>query len=69
MLPVTLFALFGGASRSVRPAQFALASGVAAGVASVLFYMAIKRGPALIGMPLTGMYMLIPALLGLVFLR
>ena len=69
MLPVTLFALFGRASRWVRPAPLALASGVAAGVASVLFYVAIKKGPASVVMPLTGMYILIPALLGFIFLR
>ena len=56
MLPVTLFAL-------------AVASGLAAGVASVLFYVAIRKGPASAVMPLTGMYILIPSLLGFVFLK
>ena len=69
MLPVTLFAVFSRASRWVRPAPLALASGVAAGVASVLFYVAIKKGPASVVMPLTGMYILIPAFLGFIFLR
>jgi len=69
MLPITLFALAGGASRWTRPAPLALVSGVAAGIASVFFYIAIKRGPASVVMPLTGMYILIPALLGFVFLK
>jgi uncharacterized membrane protein len=42
---------------------------VAAGVASVLFYVAIRKGPASVVMPLTGMYILIPALLGFIFLK
>jgi transporter family protein len=69
MLPITLFALGGGAGRWVRPAPLALASGLAAGVASAFFYAAIKRGPASVVMPLTGMYILIPALLGFIFLK
>lgn len=69
MLPVTLFALSGSASRWVRPAPLAIASGLAAGVASVLFYVAIRKGPASVVMPLTGMYILIPALLGFIFLK
>jgi transporter family protein len=69
MLPVTLFALFGGTGRWIRPAPLALVSGLAAGVASVLFYVAIKKGPASVVMPLTGMYILIPALLGFIFLK
>jgi bacterial/archaeal transporter family protein len=69
MLPVTLFALFGGTNRWIRPAPLALVSGLAAGVASVLFYVAIKKGPASVVMPLTGMYIVIPALLGFIFLK
>lgn len=69
MLPITLFALAGGAGRWVRPAPLAFGSGLAAGVASVFFYMAMKRGPASVVMPLTGMYIVIPALLGFIFLK
>lgn len=69
LMPVTLFALLSNTGRSLRPAPLALASGLAAGVASVFFYAAIKRGPASVVMPLTGMYILIPALLGFVFLK
>lgn len=69
MLTVTLFALAGGASRWIRPAPLVIASGLAAGVASVLFYVAIRKGPASVVMPLTGMYILIPALLGFIFLK
>ena len=69
MLPVTLFALAAGANRWIRPAPLAVASGLAAGVASVLFYVAIRKGPASVVMPLTGMYILIPALLGFIFLK
>ena len=69
MLPVALFALAGGANRWVRPAPLSVASGLAAGVASVLFYVAIRKGPASVVMPLTGMYIMIPALLGFIFLK
>ena len=69
MLPVTLFALAGGVSRWIRPAPLVIASGLAAVVASVLFYVAIRKGPASVVMPLTGMYILIPALLGFISLK
>jgi len=69
MLPIAAFALAGGAARWARPSTLAVLSGLAAGVASVLFYVAIRRGPASVVMPVTGMYILIPALLGYVVLK
>lgn len=69
MLPISAFALAGGTGRWTRPVPLALVAGLAAGAATVCFYMAMKRGPASVVMPLTGMYILIPAVLGFVVLR
>jgi transporter family protein len=69
MLPITVFALAGGPTRLTRPAPFVLAAGLLAGVATICFYLAIRRGPASVVMPLTGMYILIPALLGFIVLK
>lgn len=69
MLPVTVYALSRGASRWTRPHPLILVSGVAAGLATVFFYIAIRKGPASVVVPLSGMYILIPALLGFTVLK
>ncbi len=69
LLPIAGFALAGGRANWARTSPLALASGLAAGVAAVFFYVAIRRGPASVVMPVTGMYVLIPALLGFLFLK
>jgi transporter family protein len=57
------------AARWQRNAEFALVAGVFAGIATVAFYIAVKNGPGSVVFPLTGMYILIPALLGFILLR
>ena len=69
MLPISAFALAGGTSRWAKPVPLALVAGLAAGAATVCFYVAMKRGPASVVMPLTGMYILIPAVLGFIVLK
>lgn len=69
LLPITLFAATSGPNRWLKPSPLAVLSGLAAGIATICFYLAIKRGPASVVMPLTGMYILIPALLGIVILK
>ncbi len=69
LLPVTVYALARGTERWARPHPLVLVSGVAAGLATVLFYIAIRKGPASVVVPLSGMYILIPAVLGFVVLK
>jgi uncharacterized membrane protein len=69
MLPVAAYAFARGSSRWAKPHPLILVSGVAAGLATVFFYIAIRKGPASVVVPLSGMYILIPALLGFVVLK
>ncbi|MFO7675152.1 MAG: EamA family transporter [bacterium] len=69
VLPIAAFALAAADRAALRPAPLALAAGLLAGIATVAFYIALGRGPASVVFPLTGMYILIPALLGIVLLR
>lgn len=47
----------------------ALLAGLLAGFASVCFYVALSRGPASVVVPLSGMYIVISAVLGYLFLQ
>jgi uncharacterized membrane protein len=47
----------------------ALGAGLAYGLALVFFFVALRRGPASVVVPLSGMYILIPAVLGFIFLK
>jgi bacterial/archaeal transporter family protein len=69
LVPITLFAVSRGVGRWARPTPGVIAAGLLAGVATVAFYLALRRGPASVVMPLTGMYILIPAVLGFVVLK
>lgn len=69
LLPIAVFALAAGARVGLRPSPVAGTAGLLAGIATVAFYIALSRGPASVVMPLTGMYILIPALLGILLLR
>jgi transporter family protein len=69
LLPISVFALTRGHGRWVRPTPLVLVAGLCAGVATIFFYMAMKKGPASVVMPLTGMYIMIPALLGFIVLK
>lgn len=46
-----------------------LISGTLAGLATIFFYLAMSRGPASVVIPLTGMYIIIPVLLGYLILK
>jgi drug/metabolite transporter (DMT)-like permease len=69
MLPVTAFALTDTGGKWTRPHPLALGAGLAYGLALVFFFVALRRGPASVVVPLSGMYILIPALLGFIFLK
>jgi uncharacterized membrane protein len=69
MLPVTAFALTDTGGKWTRPHPLALGAGLAYGLALVFFFVALRRGPASVVVPLSGMYILIPALPGFIFLK
>lgn len=70
LAPILAFALVtAGRGAALRPSWLVLGAGLAAGVATVAFYAALSRGPASVVVPLTGMYVVIPALLGMVLLK
>ncbi len=68
LFPITVFVVLNSPARLARPSPVVLIAGVCAGVATVAFYVALSRGPASVVLPLTGMYILIPAALGIAFL-
>ena len=68
LVPIAAFALTVGRTE-LRPTPLVALSGLLAGIATLAFYLALARGPASVVVPLTGMYILVPALLGIVLLR
>lgn len=52
-----------------RFAIYALLVGLISGIATVAFYLALAKGPASVVIPFTGLYFLIPAVLGFIFLK
>lgn len=69
VIPVAVFAFTDTTGKWTRPHPLALVSGLAYGVALVFFFVALRRGPASVVVPLSGMYIVIPAVLGYVFLK
>lgn len=69
VVPVAAFALTDGSGKWVRPHPLALGSGLAYGLALVCFFVALRRGPASVVVPLSGMYIVVPAVLGFVLLK
>jgi len=69
VVPVAVFALTDSTGRWTRPHPMALGAGLAYGLALVFFFVALHRGPASVVVPLSGMYILIPAVLGFIFLK
>jgi transporter family protein len=69
VVPVAVFALTDSTGKWTRPHPMALGAGLAYGLALVFFFIALRRGPASVVVPLSGMYILIPAVLGFIFLK
>jgi transporter family protein len=69
VIPVAVFALTDTTGKWVRPHPIALGAGLAYGLAIVFFFLALRRGPASVVVPLSGMYILIPAVLGFALLK
>jgi len=68
-LPIVAYALTARTRSEMRPSVLPVVAGVLAGIATVAFYLALRRGPASVVVPLSGMYILVPALLGFVLLK
>jgi len=69
---VALTAVYVVAYRGVRwerHGELALLAGLLGCAATLFFYLALSRGPASVVVPLSGMYILIPAVLGFIFLH
>jgi bacterial/archaeal transporter family protein len=69
ILPAVVFAFAGPTRAGLKPTWLLLVSGLAGGLATVFFYIAIRKGPAAVVVPLSGMYILVPAVLGYVLLK
>lgn len=69
VIPVAVFALAGGSGKWTRPHPIAVGAGLAYGLALVFFFVALRRGPASVVVPISGMYILVPAVLGFIFLK
>ncbi len=69
IVPVTAFAFTEDGGRWLKPHPLAVGSGLAYGVALVCFFLALRRGPASVVVPLSGMYIVVPAVFGFVLLR
>ncbi len=69
LVPIVAFALATAPKHGLKVTPLMLIAGLCAGVATVAFYLALSKGPASVVLPLTGMYILIPAVLGIVILK
>jgi bacterial/archaeal transporter family protein len=69
VVPVAVYALTDNTGKWTRPHPMALGAGLAYGLALVFFFIALRRGPASVVVPLSGMYILVPAVLGFIFLK
>jgi len=69
VVPVAVFALTETTGKWARPHPLAVGAGLAYGLALVFFFIALSRGPASVVVPLSGMYILVPAVLGFVLLK
>lgn len=69
LLPIAAFALAAAPKHGLKVSPAMLVAGICAGAATVAFYLALSKGPASVVMPFTGMYILIPAVLGILVLK
>ncbi len=69
LLPIAAFAFTAAPKHGLKVSPAMLVAGICAGAATVAFYLALSKGPASVVMPFTGMYILIPAVLGIIVLK
>jgi len=68
-LPIVAHSLTAPTRSEMKPSLLPVVAGVLAGIATVAYYLALRRGPASVVVPLSGMYILVPAVLGLILLK
>lgn len=66
---ITVYTLTTAQIRFDRFAISALLLGLISGIATISFYLALSKGPASVVLPFTGLYFVVPAILGFVFLK
>jgi bacterial/archaeal transporter family protein len=72
ILPVVLITIYTITATRIRFDRFvvpALLIGLISSAATIAFYLALSKGPASVVIPFTGLYFVIPAFLGFVFLK
>ncbi len=69
LLPMVAYALTAPTRSEMKPSALPIAAGILAGIATAAFYLALRRGPTSVVVPISGMYILIPAALGIVLLK
>lgn len=70
--PIVLITIYTFTTTQVRFDRFAvyaLLVGLISSVATISFYLALAKGPASVVIPFTGLYFVVPAILGFVFLK
>jgi len=67
--PSPVYAPAAGTLRWHRRAPWSIVAGILGGIATALVYFALSRGPAAVVVPISGTYIVIPALLDFIFLR
>lgn len=68
-VPMLLYVLNQRSFRWMPSSEIALLAGFIGSAATIMFYLALGRGPASVVVPMTGMYIIVPALLGFIFLQ
>ncbi len=66
---ITIYTFLTTQVRFDRFAIYALLIGLISSVATIAFYLALSKGPASVVIPFTGLYFVVPAILGFVFLK
>lgn len=69
LLPMAYYVVAFRGLRWERHGGLALLAGLLGGAATLFFYLALSRGPASVVVPLSGMYIVIPAVLGFILLH
>ncbi|MEO0093874.1 MAG: EamA family transporter [candidate division WOR-3 bacterium] len=72
LAPIIFIAIYTFATTQVRFDRFAIYAlliGLISSIATISFYLALAKGPASVVIPFTGLYFIIPAILGFLLLR
>lgn len=69
LLPVFLFAWLTKSLTWAHNTPLYIINGIIGSIGTILFYHALQRGPASVIIPFTGMYIIIPVMLGYIILK